>query len=339
MPDEFFLLTPKIILRQVTMNDDEKKFEAMSCPEVHAMHSNGFTNISDVRRYIPVLINEYQNSNFRTLAIAEKNSNELCGTITIDIHKFFSRAELGYWISIPHRNKDYASEAVRAVINYGFSELSLKRIQAGHSINKPASGRVLEKAGMTYEGTLRQYNGISDEKIYSVIESDLTKGNISKKSLKVSVIPLKEDLISFVHNAFKQNIEILHGISISENEWHKYLLGEDADPYEMNFIFLAEQNPAAWLKINGINSETICISMLIIDNTYKRQGIGSFMMKYSEEYAKNHNKSAVRIQTTKDNIAATQCYLRQGYKINEIKYAVGDGVLTDGYEFTKSLKP
>jgi ribosomal-protein-alanine N-acetyltransferase len=136
------------------------------------MHSNGFNDISDVRRYIPVLIQEYQNGNFRTLAIAEKISNELCGTITIDKHKFIPRVELGYWISIPHRNKGYASEAVKAVIEYCFSKLVLKRVQAVHSIDNPASGRVLEKAGMVCEGTLRLYNGISDEKMYAAIKSD-----------------------------------------------------------------------------------------------------------------------------------------------------------------------
>lgn len=116
------------------------------------MHSNGFKDISDVRRYIPVLTQEYKDGNFRTLAIADKNSNELCGTITIDIHKFFPRAELGYWISMEYRNKGYASEAVKAIIEYGFTKLNLKRIQAIHNVNNPASGHVLEKAGMTFEG-------------------------------------------------------------------------------------------------------------------------------------------------------------------------------------------
>lgn len=172
MHDGFLITKSKIILREVKMTDDEQILSAMACPQVHGMHSDGFKDISDVRRYIPVLTQEYQNYNFRTLAIAEKISNELCGTITIDIHKYFSRAELGYWISIPYRNKGYASEAVRAVIEYGFSKLNLKRIQAVHSINNPASGRVLEKAGMTYEGTLRLYNGIDDEKMYSVIKNN-----------------------------------------------------------------------------------------------------------------------------------------------------------------------
>jgi ribosomal-protein-alanine N-acetyltransferase len=109
---------------------------------------------------------------FKTLAIAELQSDIMLGSITIDVHRYFPRAELSYWIALPHRNKGYMTEAISAVIMYGFSELGLTRIQAYHSINNPASGRVLEKAGLLYEGTLRLYNGHSDEKMYSIINTD-----------------------------------------------------------------------------------------------------------------------------------------------------------------------
>jgi ribosomal-protein-alanine N-acetyltransferase len=173
MTKEFLITAQQIMLREVKMTDAEQIFSAMICPEIHSMHSNGFNTIDDVRRYIPVLTQEYNKGIYRTLAIAEKVSNGLCGTITIDVHKYFSRAEIGYWISIPHRDKGYASEAVRAIIRHGLSELKLKRIQAVHSIENPASGRVLEKAGMKYEGTLRLYNGSADEKMYSAIQIDI----------------------------------------------------------------------------------------------------------------------------------------------------------------------
>ncbi len=142
------------------------------------MHSNGFKHITDVRRYISVLLQEYQNEQYRTLAIADKITNKLYGAISIDRHKIFPRAEIGYWIAIPYRNKGYATEAVRAIIAYGLSTLQLSRIQATHSIDNPASGRVLEKAGMICEGTLRQYGYLLDEKMYSIIPSDITDARI-----------------------------------------------------------------------------------------------------------------------------------------------------------------
>ena len=169
----FAINTNNCIIRDVRLSDDVKILGAMICPDIATMHSGGFRDIPDVRSYIDVLLSEYINGKFRTLAIAERQSDTLLGCITIDVHKYFRRAELSYWVSIPYRNKGYATEAVSAIIRYGFTDLGLVRIQAFHSVGNPASGRVLEKAGMKYEGTLRLYNGQSDEKMYALINTDL----------------------------------------------------------------------------------------------------------------------------------------------------------------------
>ncbi len=65
--------------------------------------------------------------------------------------------EIGYWIGVPFWGRGYASEAAREVIRYGFEERELVRIFAAHYSRNPASGRVLQKAGMQYEGTLRRH--------------------------------------------------------------------------------------------------------------------------------------------------------------------------------------
>ena len=169
MSGSFSIHTKKCNIRDVRLTDDEQILAAMACPEIASMYCGGFHDIPDVRRYIDVLLKEYNNGKFRTLAIAEHQSDILLGCIIIDVHKFLPRAELSYWVAKPYRNKGYVTEAVSAIIRYGFSDLSLIRIQAYHSVDNPASGRVLEKAGMMYEGTLRLYNGRSDEKMYSII--------------------------------------------------------------------------------------------------------------------------------------------------------------------------
>jgi [ribosomal protein S5]-alanine N-acetyltransferase len=66
-------------------------------------------------------------------------------------------AEIGYWIGVPFWGRGYASEAAVEVVRYGFEELDLVRIFAMHYGRNPASGRVLQKAGMAYEGTLRRH--------------------------------------------------------------------------------------------------------------------------------------------------------------------------------------
>ena len=67
-------------------------------------------------------------------------------------------------------------EALKAVINYLFDVAGMNRVCATHDSNNPKSGRVMQKAGMKYEGTLRQaglnIQGICDSVCYSVIKSD-----------------------------------------------------------------------------------------------------------------------------------------------------------------------
>jgi ribosomal-protein-alanine N-acetyltransferase len=92
-----------------------------------------------------------------TLAVTAKDGGHLIGAISLmGINRRFSRAELGYWIGRPYWNKGYCTEAGRAVLGYGFEELSLNRIFASHFARNFASGRVMVKLGMQREGCLRQ---------------------------------------------------------------------------------------------------------------------------------------------------------------------------------------
>jgi ribosomal-protein-alanine N-acetyltransferase len=63
-------------------------------------------------------------------------------------------AELGYWLGEPYWGKGLMPEAVKAVTEYGLSELKLKRIFAGVFESNPASARVLEKAGFQFESRM-----------------------------------------------------------------------------------------------------------------------------------------------------------------------------------------
>lgn len=62
--------------------------------------------------------------------------------------------ELGYWIARPHWGLGYATEAGRAVLAIARHGLRLKRLSAGHFLDNPASGRVLEKLGFRPTGAI-----------------------------------------------------------------------------------------------------------------------------------------------------------------------------------------
>ena len=90
-------------------------------------------------------------------AIAFPETNMLCGAIGLLINQEHNHAELGYWIGQPFWGNGYCTEAALAVLKYGFESLGLHRIYSSHFSSNPASGRVMQKIGMRYEGCLRQH--------------------------------------------------------------------------------------------------------------------------------------------------------------------------------------
>ena len=110
-------------------------------------------------------------------AITSRRDGNLVGAVSLmDIRPRFRRAELGYWVGTPYWNKGYCTEAVKSVIAFGFENLSLIRIFATHLDRNPASGRVIQKAGMRFEGEMRNHV-IKDGKpenliIYGILRGD-----------------------------------------------------------------------------------------------------------------------------------------------------------------------
>jgi RimJ/RimL family protein N-acetyltransferase len=78
---------------------------------------------------------------------------QLIGTVGLG-RRPDGEAELGYWISRPHWGLGFATEAARAVVDLAREGLRLPRLVAGHFLDNPASGRVLEKLGFRPTGTV-----------------------------------------------------------------------------------------------------------------------------------------------------------------------------------------
>lgn len=103
--------------------------------------------------------------------------------------------------------------------------------------------------------------------------------------MQLQAIPLTAELVSFVDRVYGQNRAVLHGNVIPIEIWHS-AFGDDADPYEVNFI-MADNQPAAWLKIHGLNKEKPSISMFVVEDFFKRCGVGSFAIHFAEKYIKD----------------------------------------------------
>ena len=113
-----------------------------------------------------------------TFAIVS-TGHELRGAITLLLAATHQRGELGYWVGRPYWGQGLATEAATAVLGFAFRELALHRVQALCFTRNPASGRVLQKLGMTLEGVHRAYfikNGrLEDVAQHAILHTDWLK--------------------------------------------------------------------------------------------------------------------------------------------------------------------
>jgi RimJ/RimL family protein N-acetyltransferase len=90
-------------------------------------------------------------------AIERAEDAALVGAIGLEIDRVGACAKLGYWLGRAHWGRGYATEAVSAVLGYGFAVLELERVWAPRFRWNASSARVLEKAGLAQEGSRREY--------------------------------------------------------------------------------------------------------------------------------------------------------------------------------------
>ncbi len=90
-------------------------------------------------------------------ALELRDGGELVGAASLVAEEEHRRAELGYWLAVELWGRGYMTEAAAAVVAYGFRTLTLNRVFAQCFAHNPGSRRVLEKIGMTYEGTRRRH--------------------------------------------------------------------------------------------------------------------------------------------------------------------------------------
>ena len=111
-------------------------------------------------------------------AIVPKALGEPAGSVAvISLREDIRQAEIGYCLGKTWWGNGWTTEAVREVIRYLIREAGFNRVQAFHDTRNPSSGRVMDKAGMTFEGILRDAGlnnqGICDIAMYAILAREL----------------------------------------------------------------------------------------------------------------------------------------------------------------------
>lgn len=170
--------TERLVLRPLEMADAESIYEYGSDPEVTKyVIFETHRSIEDTYGFLREAIQWREEGSNAVWGMTLRTNGKLIGTT--GLHRYEEQhktLEIGYALNQLFWNMGYTAEAVQAVIKEVFASTDINRIHAHHYLHNDASGRVMEKAGMRYEGTLRQRVFIKGEfrdiKMYAILRSD-----------------------------------------------------------------------------------------------------------------------------------------------------------------------
>ena len=153
------LETDRLILRKVKKEDATYAYNNWCSSDKVSKYViwDKHENMDVTKELYEMWESDYENLDTFRWIVELKDTHELIGTIDVCGKKYFKYdvCEIGYCYGEKFWNKGYGTEILKRVIKYLFEEVGFEVIYANHMSNNPASGKVMEKAGMKKEGIFR----------------------------------------------------------------------------------------------------------------------------------------------------------------------------------------
>ena len=174
--------TQRLVLRAFEMKDVPFAYENwMSDAAVtEFLRWSTHYSVGVTRKVIFEWLEHYKDTNYYQWAIVLKEINQPIGSISVvGMDEKMNKVHIGYCIGSKWWHKGYTSEAFAAIISFFFHDVKVGRIESQHDPNNPNSGKVMQKCGLQYEGTLRKADwsnkGIVDACVYGLLAEDYFK--------------------------------------------------------------------------------------------------------------------------------------------------------------------
>ena len=150
------LHTARLHLRQITEADLEHIFKGLSHPDVIKYYGVSYSRLDDTWKQLEWYAELERTYTGIWWAITLSQTNEFCGAIGYNnLSRDHRKAELGFWLLPEYWKKGIVREAMQPVLEYGFQELNLHRIEAYVETENISSKKALQKMDFQQEGILR----------------------------------------------------------------------------------------------------------------------------------------------------------------------------------------
>lgn len=172
--------TGRLILRRYKIEDADAMYKnwASDSEVTKFLTWQPHPSVDVSRSIIEDWLKEYSDEKYYQWAIVLKdNGNEPIGDISVvHMNEDISMVHIGYCLGRAWWRRGIMSEALKAVTDFMFDTVEVNRVESRHDPRNPNSGKVMQKCGMKYEGTLRSADrnnqGICDACYYALLRSE-----------------------------------------------------------------------------------------------------------------------------------------------------------------------
>ena len=173
------LETKNLLLRRIHPSDASALFKILADGEVTRFYDDdAFTDISQASDQIEAWENGFKNKGCIRWGITRKEEGTLIGSCGLyGFHTWYRRASIGYELARDYWRQGIMTETLCAILNYGFGEMELNRIESVVIPENTASTIMLEKLGFRKEGLLEEYEkwgskGFVDLCMFAMLRKD-----------------------------------------------------------------------------------------------------------------------------------------------------------------------
>ncbi len=327
--------THRLVLRPFTIDDADDMFSNWaSDPEVTRFLTWPPHSSADVTRMVlGSWVSRYGDGGYFQWAIEWKETGTVIGSIAVvKLEEAIESAEIGYCLGRKFWGRGIMPEALRAVMDFLFDTVGLNRITAGHDVNNPKSGRVMEKAGMRKEGVLRasgiNNQGIRDVAVWAALREDRVP-KAEKTPARVAVRFAREDELDRV-NELRRQVNDLHVegvpdvfkpgfcdelrdfIHVIRNDPNKEIVVAEADGTVCGFAVLNHivrpENPFMFER------DFLDIDEFGVDRAFRRRGVAGAMIRFIRNYAKEKGYRRLELNMWEFNRGALAFYETADFK-------------------------
>ena len=321
--------THRLILRPFRTEDAEDMFENWaSDPEVTRFLTwPAHSSVEVTRGLLTAWIPQYEDGGFFNWAIELKETGSVIGSIAVvKLEEAIGSAEIGYCLGRKFWGRGIMPEALRAVMEELFDAAEVLRITAGHDVNNPRSGRVMEKAGMKKEAVLRgsgiNNQGICDMALYAAFREDQTP-KAKAETAQITVRFAREDDLNRV-NELRRMVNDLHVAGKPDvfkpgfcDELRDYIHVIWEDPNKEIVVAEANGNLCGFAILNHIvrpenpfmfERDFLDIDEFGVDQACRRQGVASAMIRFIRNYGKEKGFSRLELNMWEFNREALAFY-------------------------------